>query len=207
MIATSAPSAASPSAIALPIPRPPPVTSATRPVESDIRCLAPARLLVGELRRALLDERRHRLVQVAGEARQHLRAVLEVDAGLQAADLELAPHDLLRHAHAERAVADDQLGRLERGRRRTVAIGDDPRHEPDAVGFGRVDEAAGEQQLERARRADEARQHPRHADVAAREPDADERDVEARRSRPRCARRSRARARARRPTPRRSPPR
>ena len=57
-------------------------------------------------------------VEVAGEARQHLRAVLEVDAGLQAADLELAPHDLLGHAHAERAVADDELGGLERRRRR-----------------------------------------------------------------------------------------
>ena len=81
------------------------------------------------------------------------------------------------------------------------AVGHDARHEPDPVGFGRVDEAAGEHQLERARRADEARQHPRDADVAAREPDADERDVEARASPRRCARRSRARARARRPTP------
>ena len=79
-------------------------------------------------------------VEVTGEARQHLRAVLEVDAGLQAADLELAPHDLLGHAHAERAVADDQLRGLERGIE-DLAVGHDPRHEPDAVGFGRVDRA------------------------------------------------------------------
>ena len=65
--------------------------------------------------RALLRERGHGLGEVTGEARQHLRAVLEVDAGLQAADLELAPHHFLRHAHAERAVADDELGGLERG--------------------------------------------------------------------------------------------
>ena len=93
------------------------------------------------LRRALLDERLHRLGEVAGEARQHLRAVLEVDARLQAPDLELAPHDFLRHAHAERAVADDELGGLER-RRDGFALVDDARHEPDAVGFGRVDQPA-----------------------------------------------------------------
>ena len=86
-----------------------------------------------------------------------------------------------------------------------VAVGDDTRDEPDAVGLGRVDQAAGQQQLERARRADQPGQHPRHADVAARQPDADERDVEAGRLRPRCARRSPARARDRRPTRRRSP--
>ena len=79
-------------------------------------------------------------------------------------------------------LADDQLRGLAR-RLDRAALVDDARHEPDAVGFGRVDEAAGEQQLERARRADEARQHPRDADVATRQADAHERDVEARRLR------------------------
>ncbi len=59
------------------------------------------------------------------------------------------------------------------------AVGHDRGDEPDAVGFGRVDQPTGQQQLERAGRADEAGQHPRHADVAARQADADERDVEA----------------------------
>src|SRR4051812_32786443 len=105
-MATSAPSAARPSAIAFPIPRPPPVTSATRVCPSPaVTCCS---LLVGEAGRPLLHERLHRFGQVAREARENLRAVLEVDARLQAADLELAPHDFLGHAHTERAVGDDE---------------------------------------------------------------------------------------------------
>src|SRR4051794_10685474 len=99
----SAPSSARPSAIALPIPRPPPVTSAILP-SSDIFRLLP----VGELRRTLLAERGHRFDEVAREARQPLRAVLEVDPRLQRPDLELAPHDFFGHAHAEWTVVDDQ---------------------------------------------------------------------------------------------------
>src|SRR4051794_19837504 len=107
-MATSAPSAARPSAIALPIPRPPPVTSATRVCPfPPVTCCS---LLVGEAGRPLLHERLHGLGEVAREARQDLRAVLEVDARLEAPDLELAPHDLLGHADSERAVADDELG-------------------------------------------------------------------------------------------------
>src|SRR5437879_2110127 len=104
----SAPSSARPRAIAFPIPRPPPVTSATRPSSSMLL------LFVGEHRCPLLGERLHRLDQVAGEARQDLGAVLEIDAGLQAPDLQLTPHDFLRHPNTERAVAHDELGRLAR---------------------------------------------------------------------------------------------
>ena len=75
---------------------------------------------------------------------KHLGAVLEVDAGLQAPDLELTPHDLLGHAHAERAVADDEVCGLERSVD-DVAVGDDARHESDAVGFGRIDQTSGQQ--------------------------------------------------------------
>src|SRR4051794_25028033 len=121
-MATSAPSSARPSAIAFPIPRPPPVINATRR-SSDIPF---SRLLlsVGEHRRSLLRERGHGFGQIAGKARQDLCAVLEVDAGLEAADLELAPHDFLRHADAEGTVADNQLRGLER-RTDDVAVGHD----------------------------------------------------------------------------------
>src|SRR6476469_7883847 len=96
--------------MAFPIPRPPPVTRATRP-SCDIDLL----LFVFEYWRPLLRERAHCLGQVASEARQHLRAVFEVDPGLEGADLELTPHDLFRHAHTERAVADNQGRGVHRG--------------------------------------------------------------------------------------------
>src|SRR5881394_2280972 len=99
----SAPSSARPNAMALPIPRPPPVTRATRP-SCDIDVL----LFVFDLRRSLLRERAHCFRQVASEARQHLRAVLEVDARLERTNLELTPHHLFGHAYTERTVADDQ---------------------------------------------------------------------------------------------------
>src|SRR3954471_19013670 len=134
----SAPSTARPSAIALPIPRPPPVTSATRP--SCVMSLIPSslRLLVGEHGRALLREGLHRLYEIAGEARQHLGAVLEIDAGLEAADLELAPHDFLRHPDAERAVPDDELGGLA-GRLDRASRVDDPGDQSDAIRLRGVD--------------------------------------------------------------------
>src|SRR5690242_21915778 len=91
-------------------------------------------LRIGEVRRALLDERGHRLTRVTGEARQDLRPVLEVDAGLERPDLELAPHHFLRHPHAERTVAHDELGGLERTVDH-VTVGHDARHEADAIGF------------------------------------------------------------------------
>src|SRR4051794_39231786 len=103
----SAPSAASPSEMARPMPRPPPVTSATRPASPDPSATETP-LLVGEARGPLLHERLHRFHQITGEARKHLRAILEIDARLQAPDLELTPHDFLGHANTERAVADDQ---------------------------------------------------------------------------------------------------
>ena len=61
----------------------------------------------------------------------------------------------------------------------SVVVGHDRRDEPDALGLARVDEAAGEHQLVRARRADQPRQDPARPDVARRQPDLDERDVEA----------------------------
>ena len=130
----------------------------------------------------LLEEGGDGLGHVVAERREDLGAVLEVDAGLQAADLELAPHHLLGHPHADRAVGGDLLGDVERGVD-DLAVGHDPADEADALGLVGVDEPAGEQQLEGGRRADEAGQQPAHADVAARQADADEGDVEAGRRR------------------------
>ena len=45
--------------------------------------------------------------------------------------------------------ADDELRGLQR-RVDDRAVGDDAGHETDPVGFGRVDQAAGEEELERA---------------------------------------------------------
>src|SRR5262245_50481815 len=158
--------------MARPMPRPPPVTSATLP-SSPLRPPLAARLPTRELRRALLEERGQRLTHVAGVARQQLRAVLEVDGGLEAPGLQVAPHDLLRHPYAERAVGADELGGLQRGVD-DVAVGHDARHEPDAVGLAGLDHAAGQHQLERARGADQAREQVADADVAAGQADADE---------------------------------
>src|SRR5581483_1383129 len=64
--------------------------------------------IAGEVRRSLLLKRSDGLLEVAGERGQGLRSVLDVDAGLEAADLELAPGHLLGHPHAPRAVGRDQ---------------------------------------------------------------------------------------------------
>src|SRR3546814_4470029 len=69
---------------------------------------------VVERGRALLQERADRLAVVGGEAGQDLGAVLQVDAGLEAAHLELAPGHLLGHADSPRAVGGHQCGGLER---------------------------------------------------------------------------------------------
>ena len=50
-----------------------------------------------------------------------------------------------------------------------LGVGHDARHQPGALRARRVDEVAGEQQLGRDRRADEARQEVADADVAGRE--------------------------------------
>ena len=47
-----------------------------------------------------------------------------------------------------------------------LGVGHDPRHQPDPLRARGVDEVAGEQQLGRDRRADDARQEVAHADVA-----------------------------------------
>src|SRR6185437_904347 len=95
-----------------PMPRPPPVTSATLP-SSPIT--TPWSLAPREVRRPLLEERGERLAHVPGVAREQLRAVLEVDGGLEAPRFQVAPHHFLRHPDAEGAVGPDEHGRLERG--------------------------------------------------------------------------------------------
>ena len=116
--------------MARPMPRPPPLTNAMRPCEL-VRHAVLLRHDYVSVKRGgrFSQEGRHRLGHVAGGAREHLRAVLEVDAGLQRADLELAPHDLLGHVHAERAVGEDELG-LGEGGIDDAAVGNDARTSP-----------------------------------------------------------------------------
>ena len=130
-----------------------------------------------ELGRALLEEGGDRFAHVTGHRGEDLRAVLEVDGGLQAAGLEVGPHHLFGHPHAERAVGRDELGDLHGGVDH-VAVGHDAADEAHRLGLGGIDEPAGQHHLERLRRAHESRQQPAHADVAARQADAHERHVE-----------------------------
>ena len=87
---------------------------------------------------------------------------------------------LLGQAQAERRVAQHVV-RQRRAAASSSASGTTRETSPSALGARGVDEVARQQQLGRHRRADDARQEVADADVAGREPDADEGGVHARR--------------------------
>ena len=97
-------------------------------------------------------------------------------------DLQRRPHALLGEGHAERRVEHDLVG-LGVGRVEQRVVGHDLGDEPDAAGLVGVEHPAGEHQLLGPGGTDEPRQQPAGADVARRQPDADEGGVEAGRGR------------------------
>ena len=108
------------------------------------RCVGQSRNTGGRPSRTGED----RLLEVlGGEPHVQLRAVLEVDRGFQAAHLERRPEHLLGERDADPAVRVDLRGELEAGVEQRVVV-DDPRHQPDALGFLGVDVATREQDLE-----------------------------------------------------------
>ena len=125
----------------------------------------------------IFQKRLHGGGHVAAVLGQDLRAVLAVDGGGEARGLEVRPHDFFRHPNTERGVRADQSRRRERTLYQLTVV-DHLENQAHALGLGRVEGSPGQHQLERARRTDEARQEIAHADVAARESDADERHRE-----------------------------
>jgi hypothetical protein len=121
----------------------------------------------------------HRLDHVAGEGAEHLLAVLELDRVAQARRVEVGREPTLRHPHAVLAVRRDLARLLERGIEQLRLRNHRVEH-PDPQRLVRVEVPAGEHQLGRAPRADQARQEVADADVAGGEPDADEDRPEAR---------------------------
>src|SRR3954463_12139924 len=84
---------------------------------------------------------------------------------MQAARVEARPQHALRHFDAHAAVTIDAVGER-KARREQVTGFDDARHEPDPLGFGGVDVATREHDVERARRTDLAWQQIRNSELA-----------------------------------------
>src|SRR5262249_60843725 len=96
-----------------------------------------------------------RLVEVLrGEAHEELVAILEIDRRGEAPHLEVRPERLLGHGEPVRAVAAHLLGEGERGIEQRL-VGNDARHEAEALRFGRRQLAAGEDHVEGVGGADE----------------------------------------------------
>ena len=84
-----------------------------------------------------------------------LVAILERDARGHVRRVEVRPHDLLGHAQADAGVGGDPVGDAERGVEKAVVV-EHLRHDAEALGGVGVDGAAGDDEVERAGRADEA---------------------------------------------------
>ena len=119
--------------------------------------------LVLELRRPLLDERRHAFLLIFGREQRVEHAALEAHA-FGKRRLERAVDALLRRIDRRQPHAGDGLGDLHRlvhqARRRHHA-----RDQARALGLGRIHHAAGQDQVHRLGLADRAGQPLRAADA------------------------------------------
>ncbi len=103
------------------------------------------------------------------DARRHVRRV------------EVRPHHLFGHAEADAGVGGDAVGHSEGGVEEAVVV-EHLRHDPQPLGCLGVDRAPGDDEVERPRRTDEAREQVRDPDVGTREAGLDERRAERRRA-------------------------
>src|SRR5581483_5399181 len=122
---------------------------------------------------AFLDERLARFGHVAGEAPEHLGAVLELDGVAQARRVEVRPEAELGHEDAVLAVGRDLPGEVG-GRGEELVAGHDPVEHPEPGGLLGGEAAARQHELRRDRRSHDARKRVARADVARGEADADE---------------------------------
>src|SRR5436190_3422041 len=174
--------APNPIAACMAIPAPtatPTTTSVHTPIQGRHARLAASVL---KPRRALLQERAHRIRRRGSVRRHDLLAVLVLDRRSLGRQLERRPHALLGQPHAPWRQGGDLLGGLQRPIAQPVVV-DHRRNEPDPLGLVGVDAAAREHELVRARRADQPRQQPAHRHVAVRHADVHEGDPEDRAAR------------------------